>query len=72
MERSPIIMRSDVSWVLFIVAGIAFLLGVAVLIGVALAALPLVWGMVVAFVALVLVVALVAFELPRFWARLPR
>ena len=71
MER-PAITRSDVSWAVFIIRGIALLLGVAILIGSALTALPFIWGMAVAFVALVLVVALIAFELPRFWARLPR
>jgi hypothetical protein len=56
----------------FIAGGIVFLLGLAVLIGAALAALPFIWGMAVAFVALVLVIALIAFELPRALARLPR
>jgi hypothetical protein len=51
---------------------IAFLVGVAVLIGSALTALPFIWGTVVAFAVLVLVAGLVAVELRRFWARLPR
>lgn len=72
MERPPIITRSDFSWVVFIVGGIAFLVGVAVLIGSALTALPFIWGMAVAFAVVVLVAALVALELRRFWARLPR
>jgi hypothetical protein len=72
MEGPPIITRSEVSWVVFIVGGIVFLVGVAVLIGSALTALPFIWGTVVAFAAVVLVAALVAVELRRFWARLPR
>ena len=56
----------------FIVGGIAFLVGVAVLIGSALTALPFIWGTVVAFAVVVLVAALVAVELRRLWARLPR
>ena len=73
VEGPPIITRSEVSWVVvFIVGGIAFLVGVAVLIGLALTALPVIWGMVVAFAVVVLVAALVAVELRRVWARLPR
>ena len=56
----------------FIVGGIAFLVGVAVLIGSALTALPFIWGTVVAFAVVVLVAALVAVEVRRVWARLPR
>jgi hypothetical protein len=58
--------------VVFIVGGIAFLVGVAVLIGSALTALPFILGTVVAFAVVVLVAALVAVELRGFWARLPR
>jgi hypothetical protein len=58
--------------VVFIVGGIAFLVGVAVLIGSALTALPFILGTIVAFAVVVLVAALVAVELRRFWARLPR
>jgi hypothetical protein len=58
--------------VVFIVGGIAFLVGVAVLIGSALTALPFIWGTVVAFAVVVLVAALVAVEVRRVWARLPR
>ena len=72
MEGPPIITRSEVSWVVFIVGGIAFLVGVAVLIGSALTALPFIWGTVVAFAVVVLVAALVAVEVRRVWARLPR
>jgi hypothetical protein len=72
VEGPPIITRSEVSWVVFIVGRIAFLVGVAVLIGLALTALPVIWGTVVAFAVVVLVAALVAVELRRFWARLPR
>jgi hypothetical protein len=72
VEGPPIITRSEVSWVVFIVGGIAFLVGVAVLIGSALTALPFIWGTVVAFAVVVLVAALVAVELRRLWARLPR
>jgi hypothetical protein len=68
----PIITRSDVLWVVFVVAGIAFLVGVAILIGSALRALPFIWAAVVAFAVLVLVAALVAVELRRLWPRLPR
>ena len=56
----------------FIVGGIAFLVGVAVLIGSALTALPFIWGTVVAFAVVVLVAALVAVEVRRVWPRLPR
>jgi membrane glycosyltransferase len=70
--RPPNITRSDVSWLAFIARGIVFLVGVAVLIGSALTALPFIWGMAVAFIGLVLAVALIALELPRFWMRLPR
>jgi len=55
-------------WVVFIMAGIAFVVGVAVLIGSALTALPFMWGTVAAFALVVLVTALVA----PFWPRLPR
>jgi hypothetical protein len=72
VERPPIITRSEVTGVVFIVGGIAFLVGVAILIGSALTALPFIWGSVVAFAVVVLVAALVAVELRRFWARLPR
>jgi hypothetical protein len=72
VEGPPIITRSEVSWVVFIVGGIAFLVGVAVLIGSALTALPFIWGTIVAFAVVVLVAALVAVELRRLWARLPR
>jgi hypothetical protein len=58
--------------VAFIVGGIAFLFGVALLIGMALEALPFILGAAVAFIVVALVVALIAFELPRFWARLPQ
>jgi hypothetical protein len=61
-------MRSGVTWVVFILAGIAFVVGAAVLIGAALTALPFIWGMVVAFAVVVLVAALVAVELRRLWA----
>ena len=56
----------------FIVGGIAFLVGVAVLIGSALTALPFIWGTVVAFAVVVLVAARVAVEVRRVWPRLPR
>jgi hypothetical protein len=73
VERPPIIIWSDLVWVVFIVAGIGFLFCVAVLIGLALTALSLVWGAVVAFAVVVLVAALLlALELRGFWARLPR
>jgi hypothetical protein len=72
VDRPPIITRSEVSWVVFILGGIAFLVGVAVLIGSALTALSFIWGTIVAFVVVVLVAALVAVELRPFWARLPR
>jgi len=72
VEGPPITTRSEVSWVVFIVGGIAFLVGVAVLIGSALTALPFIWGTVVAFAVVVLVAALVAVEVRRVWARLPR
>jgi hypothetical protein len=72
VEGPPIITRSEVSWVVFIVGGIAFLVGVAVLIGSALTALPFIWGTVVAFAVVVLVAALVAVEVRRVWPRLPR
>ena len=72
LDRPPIITRSEgpwvVMWVVFIMAGIAFVVGVAVLIGSALTALPFMWGTVAAFALVVLVTALVA----PFWPRLPR
>jgi hypothetical protein len=68
----PVIARRDLSWVAFIVGGIAFLFGVALLIGMALEALPFILGAAVAFIVVALIVALIAFELPRFWARLPQ
>jgi hypothetical protein len=68
VDRPPIISRSEVSWVVFILGGIAFVVGAAVLIGAALAALPFIWGMVVAFAMVVLVAALVAVELRRLRA----
>jgi hypothetical protein len=68
VDRPPIISRSEVSWVVFILGGIAFVVGAAVLIGAALTALPFIWGTIVAFVMVVLVAALVA----PFWPRLPR
>ena len=68
MDRPPIITRSEVTWWVFILAGIAFVVCVAVMIGAALAALPFIWGMVVALAVVVLVAALVA----PFWWRLPR
>jgi hypothetical protein len=67
VDRPPIIMRSEVTWVVFILAGIAFVVA-AVLIGAALAALPFICGMVVAFAVVVLVAALVAVEQRRLWA----
>jgi hypothetical protein len=72
VEHPPIITRREAAWAVFIVEGIVFLVGAAVLIGSALTALPLISGVVVAFAMLVLVAALVAVELRRFWARLPR
>jgi hypothetical protein len=72
LDRPSIIARSEgpwvVMWVVFIMAGIAFVVGVAVLIGSALTALPFMWGTVAAFALVVLVTALVA----PFWPRLPR
>jgi hypothetical protein len=61
------ITRSEVTWLVFILAGIAFVVGVAVLIGSAPTALPFMWGTVAAFALVVLVAGLVAL----FWP-LPR
>jgi hypothetical protein len=72
VERPPIIIRSELVWAVFIVAGIGFLFSVAVLIGWVLTALSLVWGAVVAFAVVVLIAALLALELRGLWARLPR
>jgi hypothetical protein len=72
VERPPIIIRSELVWAVFIVAGIGFLFCVAVLIGWVLTALSLVWGAVVAFAVVVLVAAILALELRGLWARLPR
>ena len=49
MDRSPIITRSEVTWVVFILGGIAFLVAVAVFVGSVLTALPFVLGAAVAF-----------------------
>jgi hypothetical protein len=57
--------------VAFILGGIAFLFGVALLIGMALAELSFIFGAAVAFIVVALIVALIAFELPRFCVRLP-
>jgi hypothetical protein len=72
VQPFPGIARRDVLWVAFIVGGIAFLFGVALLIGMALEALPFILGAAVAFIVVALIAALIAFELPRFWARLPQ
>jgi hypothetical protein len=57
VDRSPIITRSEVTWVVFILGGIAFL-AVAVFVGSVLTALPFVLGAAVAFAVVVLVAAL--------------
>jgi hypothetical protein len=71
VQRFAVIARSDLRWVAFIFGGIAFLFGVALLIGMALAELPLIFGAAVAFIVVALIVALIAFALPRFCVRLP-
>jgi hypothetical protein len=60
VDRSPIITRSEVTWVVFILGGIAFLVAVAVAVSVGsvLTALPFVLGAAVAFAVVVLVAAL--------------
>jgi hypothetical protein len=60
VDRSPIITRSEVTWVVFILGGIAFLVAVAVavFVGSVLTALPFVLGAAVAFAVVVLVAAL--------------
>jgi hypothetical protein len=72
VEGSPIIKRTDVAWVAYIVAGIVFIFAVAVLIGMALSSLSFPWGPVVALVLLVLVTGLLVPELRSFRAKLPR
>jgi hypothetical protein len=67
----PLITRRELRWVAFILGGIAFLFGVALLIGMALAELSFIFGAAVAFIVVALIVALIAFELPRFCVRLP-
>ena len=72
MEGSPIIKRTDLAWVAYIVAGIVLILAMAVLVGMALSSLSFPWGPVVALVLVVLAAGLLAPELRSFWARLPR
>ena len=72
MEGSPIIKRTDLAWVAYIVAGIGLILAMAVLVGMALSSLSFPWGPVVALVLVVLAAGLLAPELRSFWARLPR
>jgi nicotinamide riboside transporter PnuC len=72
VEGSPIIKRTDLAWVAYIVAGIVLILAMAVLVGMALSSLSFPWGPVVALVLVVLVAGLLAPELRSFWARLPR
>jgi nicotinamide riboside transporter PnuC len=72
VEGSPIIKRTDLAWVAYIVAGIVLILAMAVLVGMALSSLSFPWGPVVALVLVVLAVGLLLPELRSFWARLPR
>jgi nicotinamide riboside transporter PnuC len=72
VEGSPIIKRTDLAWVAYIVAGIVLILAMAVLVGMALSSLSFPWGPVVALVLVVLAAGLLAPELRSFWARLPR
>ena len=67
----PLITWSDVRWILFVVAGIAFLYGVLAL---SVAALKVggVWGWVIVIAALAVIVALIGRELWAFWLRLRR
>jgi hypothetical protein len=67
----PLIAWSDLRWTLFIVAGIAFLYGVAAL---SFTAMNIggAWGWVIVFVALAVIVALIARELWAFWLRFRR
>jgi hypothetical protein len=67
-----VIGRSELAWAAYIVAASVVLFTVAVVVGMALSALSFVWGAVVAFVLLVLVVGLLAPEVRSFWAKLPR
>jgi hypothetical protein len=62
----PIITWSDVSWILFIVAGVGFLYAVVGVIALS-ATLPDPWDKIVFGVALAAVLALIALELRRFW-----
>jgi nicotinamide riboside transporter PnuC len=72
VEGSPIIKRTDLAWVAYIVAGIVLILAMAVLVGMALSSLSFPWGPVVALVLVVLAAGLLLPELRSFWARLPR
>jgi hypothetical protein len=67
----PLITWSDVRWILFVVAGIAFLYGVLAL---SVAALKVggVWGWAIVIAALAVIVALIGRELWAFWLRLGR
>jgi hypothetical protein len=67
----PLITWSDVRWILFVVAGIAFLYGVLAL---SVAALKVggVWGWAIVIAGLAVIVALIGRELWAFWLRLGR
>jgi nicotinamide riboside transporter PnuC len=72
VKDSPIIKRTDIAWVAYLVAAIVLVLAVAVLIGMALSSLSFPWGPVVALIMVVLAAGLLVPELRSFWARLPR
>jgi hypothetical protein len=72
VERFRALMQSDFKWAALILAGVGLIFGVAVLIGLALTALSAPVAAAVAFILIALVGAVVVFELPQLWARLPR
>ena len=72
MERSPAVTRTQLAWGAYALGALLLIVAVAVVIGFALAVLSLVWGALLAFILVVLLVALLLPEARTFWARLPR
>jgi hypothetical protein len=71
VRRPPIITWSDVRWILYVAAGVAFLYGVLWIVWLSWT-LPGPLGGVVWGVAATVLVALIALELRRFWLRFRR
>jgi hypothetical protein len=62
---------SDVRWILFVAAGLAFLYGLAAII-IESVRIGGVWGKIIFAAVLIIVLALIALELRRFWVRFRR